>query len=211
MIGIYIITNEVNNKCYVGQVGKGKNTTFTTRWNSHINDLRKGKHYNSYLQTSWNKYGEDNFTFDVLEEVEDSKLLNDKEKYWITYYESNNNEYGYNLTAGCDGVSKGNIPWNKGKTDVYSEETKIKMGKANIGKGKPLSEEHKIKIGQANSGSNNGMHGKFGKNNPVNKMTLEMINDVNNGMKCSEFIEKYKISGQIYYKIRKGEYNVTNY
>ena len=45
MIGIYIITNEVNEKVYIGQVGIGKNT-FMDRFKGHLSALRKNKHFN---------------------------------------------------------------------------------------------------------------------------------------------------------------------
>lgn len=49
---------------------------------SHFNSLRKGIHHNLYLQRSWNKYGEENFIFEILEKCEESILLL-KEKEWI--------------------------------------------------------------------------------------------------------------------------------
>lgn len=83
MIGIYIITNEINNKVYIGQVGKGENKNFMTRFNEHIYGLNNNHYKNDHFQKSWNKYKEENFTFDILEIVEDKNLLNDREKYWI--------------------------------------------------------------------------------------------------------------------------------
>lgn len=108
MFGIYKIINKVNNKCYVGQVGKGIGKTFETRWNEHLRDLRRNKHINrngkpDKLQNAWNKYGEDNFTFDILEVIENLELLDEREVYWIEYYDSFKN--GYNQTKGGEGLS----------------------------------------------------------------------------------------------------------
>lgn len=49
------------------------------------------------------KYGIDNFSLDILEEVKDSSQLNDREIYWIKYYNSYNN--GYNQTIGGNHLS----------------------------------------------------------------------------------------------------------
>ena len=56
--GIYCIRNSINNKCYVGQSKNVKK-----RFIHHKSMLRKNEHNNPYLQNSWNKYGENNFTF----------------------------------------------------------------------------------------------------------------------------------------------------
>lgn len=89
MIGIYKITDLTNGKNYIGQ---------------SINILRrKAEHfYNNYYCTSLidqaiQKKGKDNFTFDIIEECEKDQL-NNREKYWIEYYDSFNN--GYNCTKG---------------------------------------------------------------------------------------------------------------
>lgn len=55
------------------------------------------------MQASWNKYGEDNFSWYILEKC-DSPLLQEREKFYINIYKSNNNKYGYNMTKGGDGI-----------------------------------------------------------------------------------------------------------
>ena len=89
---IYKITNKINSKCYIGQT---KN--YTKRFSAHKNALRKNKHDNAHLQAAWNKYGEENFSFDIIEHTED---YNNREKYYIAYYKSDNVEYGYNILPG---------------------------------------------------------------------------------------------------------------
>ena len=68
--GIYKITNIVNEKFYVGS---SKNVRY--RWAKHKALLRHNCHPNSHLQVSWNKYGESNFRFDLLEECPIAMLL----------------------------------------------------------------------------------------------------------------------------------------
>lgn len=65
--GIYKIVNKLNNKYYLGS---SKN--FHVRKLKHFNELRKGKHHNIYLQRAFNKYGEENFEFIILEECENT-------------------------------------------------------------------------------------------------------------------------------------------
>lgn len=88
---IYCITNDLNNKKYVGQTRVSVNT----RFKSHIND------YNNYdkcaLHLAIQKYGEEHFSVETLEECDDS-LLDDREIYWIEKLDTYHN--GYNSTVG---------------------------------------------------------------------------------------------------------------
>ena len=59
--GIYKITNNINNKFYIGS---SKN--ITKRFKEHKWRLKNNKHPNNKLQNSWNKYGEENFKFEVF-------------------------------------------------------------------------------------------------------------------------------------------------
>ena len=89
MIGIYKITNKINNKVYIGQ-----SRDIVDRWNAHKYYTYSSK---TKLQNAFTKYGISNFTFEVIEEC-DIKDLDEKEKYWINYY--NSYEDGYNMTLG---------------------------------------------------------------------------------------------------------------
>jgi group I intron endonuclease len=88
VIGIYKIENLINGKIYIGQ---SKN--IEKRWTAHRTRPfnQNSKQYDSPLYRSIRKYGLENFRFVVLEEtlVED---LDNREKYWIEYYESHNKE-----------------------------------------------------------------------------------------------------------------------
>lgn len=96
MIGIYKITNTINNKCYIGQ-----SINIEIRWKQHIYESKILQHkYKIYL--AMNQYGIDNFIFEILEECPlDKNILNEREKYWIKYY--NSFEDGYNMTLGGQG------------------------------------------------------------------------------------------------------------
>ena len=92
--GIYCIENIINNKKYIGQ-----SIHIKDRWTKHIAELNNGTHHNDYLQKAWNKYGEENFSFYILEECS-INLLDEKEICYINKYDSMNRSYGYNLTSG---------------------------------------------------------------------------------------------------------------
>lgn len=63
--GIYAFVNKINGMFYIGSA-----TIFRKRWDLHLNELRKNKHKNPYLQNVYNKYGEINFQFIILEYCE---------------------------------------------------------------------------------------------------------------------------------------------
>lgn len=98
---IYKITNQINNKAYIGQTIE----TPQDRWKDHIYTAlsNKGEDNRYYFQKALRKYGIDNFTFEIIEQVDDS-LLNEREIYWISYYHTykydDNHIGGYNLTRG---------------------------------------------------------------------------------------------------------------
>ena len=92
--GIYMILNKINNKVYIGQ-----SIDIYKRWTGHRKSLRDNIHDNKHLQSSWNKYGEDNFEFIILCECEREKL-NELEEYYVHSYESKYPSFGYNKNMG---------------------------------------------------------------------------------------------------------------
>lgn len=88
--GIYVIQNLITNKVYVGS---SKN--LDRRKCDHFRMLKDNKHHSIRLQRSYNKHGEDNFKFKVIEKCEENKLL-EREIYNIDKYDSYKN--GYNST-----------------------------------------------------------------------------------------------------------------
>ena len=96
MIGIYKITNKTNGKVYIGL-----STQIEKRWISHRNSPfnPKDKDYESPLYRAIRKYGLENFTFDVLEECQICEL-SEKEIYYISLYDANNRDKGYNRDSG---------------------------------------------------------------------------------------------------------------
>ena len=96
MLGkIYKITNLVNGKIYVGQTTKSLKERFQKHcWGTTEKD---SYHLNMAIKNAIKKYGKNNFTIELIEEVETDKL-DEREVYWISYYDSYNK--GYNCTIG---------------------------------------------------------------------------------------------------------------
>ena len=90
---IYKITNKINNKCYIGQTVKN----YQERFRQHQLNYTKDYFSQIVLYQAFKKYGIENFLFEVLEEI-DKEKLDEREKYWISYYDSYRN--GYNSTLG---------------------------------------------------------------------------------------------------------------
>lgn len=96
--GIYKITNQINGKVYIGQ-----STFIERRWKDERTAAfsPSDDEYMSARSQAFRKYGLENFTFEIIEQC-DKTQLNEREKYWIKYYDSYND--GYNSTLGGDGA-----------------------------------------------------------------------------------------------------------
>ena len=94
---IYIITNSINDKVYIGQT----TMSIDDRWKSHLKPSTLKQKGSYKLYNAMNKYGKENFSCKVLETNIPVEELNDKEIYYIEQYDSFYN--GYNSTKGGDG------------------------------------------------------------------------------------------------------------
>jgi group I intron endonuclease len=110
---IYTIKNKINNKVYVGQSIRVKN-----RLSEHIQNVINKK--NCVLYNAINKYGLENFEFSIIDFANNIDSLNEKEIYYIKFYNSNNKKIGYNIEEG-------------GKNAKTSIETKQKLSNARKG------------------------------------------------------------------------------
>ena len=97
--GIYKITNIENKKVYIG-----KSTNIEQRWKYHKQHYLSTIESNKPLYKAFRKYGIDNFTFEIIEYLDKDyeEKSNEREKYWIRYYNSYGHT-GYNATPGGDG------------------------------------------------------------------------------------------------------------
>lgn len=111
---IYKHTNLINQKVYIGITNKVANPN--KRWLSG-----KGYEHNSYFTASIKRYGWENFSHEIIDYAETQLEANEKEQYWINFYQSINKDKGYNLTNGGDGISGFH----------HSDETKNRIAQAN--------------------------------------------------------------------------------
>lgn len=158
---IYMTTNLTNNKKYIGK---------------HKSDILDEKYLGSgkVLHYAINKYGKKSFKCEILEWCETLSELNEREKYWISFYKAIIDHKFYNILPGGDGGCE---------------------------KGRKLSEEHKKKIGDAQRGVLDGPPSietrkklsKSLKGHIVTEQTREKIRKANIGKKHSEET-KLKIS-----------------
>lgn len=106
MIGIYKITNKINNKVYIGQSKQVEHRLREHQLRPFRGDEKTNKEYNKYLYKAIRKYGLENFSFDILEECLEEELA-DKESYYINLFHSNEEQFGYNNTDGYEYSSYG--------------------------------------------------------------------------------------------------------
>ena len=119
---IYKITNKENGKVYIGQTVK---VTPTDRYSQHryLATHPEQEKTASYLHRSMAKHGLDSFTFEVIEEVENSELDN-REIYWIKEYNSLIPN-GYNVSSGgggTPGFSRPQTPEEKEKRSISNKQ-----------------------------------------------------------------------------------------
>jgi group I intron endonuclease len=138
--GIYQITNTITGDFYIGSSANIKE-----RWRDHVRKLRRGNYACVILQRAWSKYGEEAFTFSIVEPVEREKVtLLARETYYIQTLRP-----AYNATLRAEshlGMKRSEETKAKLRQRVMSEETKEKLRQAHLDKKMP--EEQKRKISQ---------------------------------------------------------------
>lgn len=160
--GIYLIKCLGNGKMYIGKTIQ----QFEKRWKDHIRELKKSIHVNKYLQRSWDKYGEENFVFEIVEElnIQNSNIekFNNLEIYYIKKLNTKT-PHGFNMTDGGEGVLgmlitdeyrekmskiKKGTKWVDGQREKFSELMKTNHPM----KGKKHTEETKLKMSKSQAG-----------------------------------------------------------
>ena len=92
--GIYLITNVINKKVYVGY-----SRSCLVRMQNHRNRLRNNIHKNSHLQNAWKTYGSSAFSYNIIEHLSielTNKQFEQVETKWVLHFNSHLSEFGYN-------------------------------------------------------------------------------------------------------------------
>lgn len=205
MYTVYAIQNKTNLKIYVGQTNNLKR-----RWSRHkyeaFTKLNKKPLYQSIR-----KYGMDNFELIELEQ-HTKEEIDAAEQFWVSFFQSDKKEYGYNLTIGGNLHSKSltikpRTPSMLGKhhtPEVRQKMSEDRRGEKNAFYGKQHTQQSKQLMSQNPNrkyfGEDNPFHGKHftGNNNPFAKLTAEIVLEARKlhqeGMTFVQLSEKYNVS-----------------
>lgn len=147
--GIYKIINTIDQKSYIGSTVR----SFKQRWSYHKYTFKRQAN-SRYLQNAWDKYGEENFSFEIVEVLTDKSLVLEREQYWIDLLKPE-----YNLAP----VAGTNIGCR------HSEEEKKRKGQAT----KKLwqDEAYRLKQLERLSGVTNPFYGKAHSHESRNKIS----------------------------------------
>lgn len=119
---IYITTNHINNKKYIGKKKYDRR-----------NDWEKYLGSGIILKNAINKYGKENFSKEIIEECETLDDLNIREKYWINYYNAIKSDEFYNIASGGDGGDTTIGLTEEQKKKITENRSKAAKGKINLG------------------------------------------------------------------------------
>ncbi len=183
-IGIYKITNIINNKIYIGS-----SISLNRRKYCHFYHLNNNKHHSKYLQNAWNKYGKENFIFEIIKECTKEELIL-TEQYYIDLYKP---VYNMNKIAGGHDRPKHPIEViekirkaNLGR--IVSEEVRRKISNTLKGrKREPHTEEYKRKLSIAKKGkctiSREQILSNVYRSSLITRKKISQIDDFNNVIK----------------------------
>lgn len=132
--GIYRIYCKENNKSYIGSAACTKSNMktrigFNARFLNHQTQLSKNKHRNAYLQNAYNLYGEESFTFEIVEFYHPDDCA-EKEIYYMEVYQSMIYENGFNIIKQPLTNYAGN----------FTQEHKDKISKSLTGRIRPVED-----------------------------------------------------------------------
>lgn len=152
---IYKIRNVINEHYYVGSTVDSRK-----RFWAHRKDLRLGVHSCIHLQRAWNKYGEDCFKFEVVQQVTSKEDLYPAEQKWLD--EHFGKEYCYNVAAYADAPMRAASPELRQQLAEKTKAWQLEHGHPR--QGAEWSQEDREKIRQSRTGKHAGStHYRYGK------------------------------------------------
>lgn len=207
--GIYLIRNKINNKIYIGQ-----SNNIHRRWLEHLRsgqpEIYKQKNERDSkapIHLAMQKYGIENFSIEILEKT---RKLDEREKYWISKFQSTNSDIGYNILEGgqkqaplkgekhgqakltqkeVDKIKQELIANVKTLTELSKEYNISKSTLSMINQGKIWKEKRKYPLRETNYGSK-------GSKNPRAKFSEKEVMEIrtlySQGKTLKDIPEKYK-------------------
>lgn len=220
MYEIYLITNLINNKKYVGQTNQG----YLHRFKEHLSESFRNTKHICLLHKAIKKYGIENFKVDLLVSNVSEEDVDNLESYYIdkynTYYKYNT---GYNMTTGGQGVhnyrhtedtkKKMSLSIKKSWDNIKKDTEKYKKicsDRSVSHKGKPKSIEHRKHLSEwakSRTGSKNAFYGKT--HSEETKQKISEANGIKVGMfdiHTQELIKEFNsASAACNYLIKEGK------
>ena len=213
---IYSIFNTKTNKSYIGICNN-----YNRRMREHRTKLKKHKHENRYLQSSWDKHGESSFEWFVIKDNVDMCDIHRYEKMLISMFETKG-ENGYNLTDGGAGVL--GYKHTEDHIESLKKPRPELRGEKHPFYNKKHSEETKKYISTCMSGCKNGMYGKKHSNETIElirkaaknrkntrkRLSQDDINNINNmidnGVTQKEIALLYNVGQPTISDIKRNKY-----
>ncbi len=187
--GIYKIINRHDDKYYIGS-----SNVIRRRWCQHKTQLKNNCHRNNHLQSSWNKYGKDDFIFEIVEEVPKEKLIEIEQKYLDIAKTEKEKCYNQSFDAHGGNVGK----------EAYEARSKKFCGPNHHLYGKHLSEEIRKKMSISKKGMYDGKkHPRYGKK--ASKETLEKMSKSMKGKLAGNKNPNYDPKNYSFQHINTGE------
>lgn len=156
MYFVYKIINQRNAKFYVGS-----STRVRTRFQTHRRELRAGIHHCVPLQRAWRKYGDANFRFEIIAEVETNEEMIALENEWLIAHQGTRHCYNTGTRAGAAFMGRHHTDEAKAAVSVAQQGKRHRLGHQN-------SPEHRSRISAA-------MKGKAKSPEHVEKIRQRMI------------------------------------
>lgn len=192
MFYVYGILNYVNGKIYVG-----KTNDLKSRWMDHLrtsSNPTKYKNKYSAIHKAINKYSENNFELFIIQEFVNEQHAYESEKYWIEFFQSRNQKYGYNIAAGGLGSGSGINSPNFGRkrtTETIKKLSESHSGIKNHNTGKvfPIETRNNMSIAQRGL--------QVGEKHGMSKLTWILVRQIRalhkDGLSIAKLAEQFNV------------------
>lgn len=207
--GIYKITNMVNGKVYIGSA-----SDLGHRWSCHLSLVKMKTHPNVHLRRAIEKHGLEQFTFEVVEIVQDKSALIEREQFWIDGCRAKGELYNIALSAGS---TRGVIPSpesierqrKKMMGKKHSLETRARMSRALMGNVRWLGKKHSAESKDLCRIAKIGNKFAVGERNGSAKLNSDSVREIrveiSSGIRQEDIARRHGVSQTIVSAIKRGQ------